>query len=137
MERLVLVLRIQAAASFAYGVSFLLAPDFTLDSVFGWEGAATDFARMVGVLFLSTGWFGVLVARRIESRLDMVGPLVLVPVLLLAVLVALRVAGNYDGTDSLYWTSLVVTVFFAVAVGGSRLGVTQGVSESSPDAAVQ
>ncbi len=134
MERLVLVLRIQAAASFAYGVSFMLAPDFTLDTMFGWEGAETDFARMVGVLFLSIGWFGVLVARRIGTRLDMVWPLVLVPTLLLAVLLALQIAGNYASTDRFYWSSLVVTVFFAVAVGGSRLAIDRG-DAALPDTA--
>ncbi len=123
MERLVLVLRIQAAASLAYGVSFLLTPDFTLDTIFGWQGAETDFARMAGVLFLSIGWFGLLVAKRIDTRLDMVWPLVSVPVLLLAVLIAVRAAGNYLGTDSFYWMSIAVTVFFAVAVGGTRLAV--------------
>jgi hypothetical protein len=128
VERLVLVLRIQAAASFLYGVAFLFGPDFTLDTIFGWAGAETDFARMVGVLFLSTGWFGLLVARRLESRLDMVWPLVLIPTLLLAVLVAVRAAGNYGGSESFYWTSGAVTVFFAVAVGGSRLAIDRNAS---------
>jgi hypothetical protein len=123
MDRLALVLRIQAIVFVAYGLSFLLAPDFTLDTIFGWEGTETFFARMAGATFLALGWIDWLVASRLESRLDMVWPLVLVPALLLAVLVGQRVAGNYDGTEFFYWSSIAVTVFFTAAVGGSRLAV--------------
>lgn len=123
MERLVLVLRVQAVVFVAYGVSFLLAPDFTLDTVFGWEGAETLFARMVGATFLALAWLGWLVASRLDSRLDMVWPLVLVPVLLLAVVIGERIAGNYEGSELFYWVSVAVTVFFTVTVGGTRLAV--------------
>ncbi|MFQ5555080.1 MAG: hypothetical protein ACE5GC_06895 [Acidimicrobiia bacterium] len=123
MERLALVLKIRAVVFVAYGLSFLLAPDFTLDTIFGWEGAETFFARIAGATFLALGWFDWLVASRLESRFDMVWPLVLVPALLLAVVVGQRVAGNYDGTEFFYWTSIAVTVFFTAAVGGSRLAV--------------
>ena len=123
MERLRLVLRIQAVVFVAYGLSFLLAPDFTLDTIFGWEGAETMFARMVGATFLALGWFGWLIADHLESRLDLVWPLVLVPVLLLAVLVGEKAADNYQGSDLFFWVSVGVTAFFALAVGGSRLAL--------------
>ena len=123
MERLAMVLRIQAVVFVAYGLSFLLAPDFTLDTIFGWEGADTLFARMVGATFLAVAWLGWLIAGRIDSRLDMVWPLVLVPALLLAILVGVKVADNYPGSELFYWVSVAVTVFFTVSVGGSRLGV--------------
>lgn len=123
MDRLVMVLRIQAIVFVAYGLSFLLAPDFTLDTIFGWEGAETLFGRMVGATFLALGWFDWLIASRLDSRLDLVWPLVLVPALLLAVFVAVKVAGNYEGSELFYWVSVAVTVFFTVAVGGSRIAV--------------
>ncbi len=123
MKRLALVLRIQAVVFVGYGLSFLLAPDFTLDTIFGWEGAQTMFARMVGAAFLGLAWLGWLIATHLESRLDMVWPLVLVPVLLFAVLVGEKVADNYQGSDLFFWVSVGVTVFFAVAVGGSRLAL--------------
>ncbi|MDK1018427.1 MAG: hypothetical protein QGD89_03375 [Actinomycetota bacterium] len=123
MERLVVVLRIQAVVFLAYGLSFMLVPDFTLDTIFGWENAETFFTRMAGVTFLALAWFGWLVARHLESRLDEVWPLVLVPVLLLVVVIGERASGAYDGSELFYWVSIVVTAFFAVAVGGSRLAV--------------
>ncbi len=123
MERLSLVLRIQAVVFVGYGLSFLLVPDFTLDTIFGWEGAETMFARMVGATFLALAWFGWLVARQLDSRLDMVWPLVLVPVLLFVVLVGEKVADNYQGSDLFFWVSIGVTVFFTVTVAGSRLAV--------------
>lgn len=123
MKRLILVLKIQAVVFLVYGLSFLLAPDFTLDTVFGWSGADTLFPRMVGATFLALAWFDWLVARRIEWRLDLVWPLVLAPVLLLVTLVGVRIADNYPGTDLFYWVSIAVTVFFAATVGWSRIAV--------------
>ncbi len=121
MERLTAILRIQAVVFVVYGLAFLLAPDFTLDTIFGWEGAATFFARMAGATFLALGWVDWLVANRVESRMEMVWPLVLAPALLLTVLVAQRVAGNYEGSESFYWVSVAVTVFFTASVGGLRM----------------
>ncbi len=123
MERMAMILRIQAIVFVAYGVSFLLAPDFTLDTIFGWADAETFFGRFVGATFLALGWLGWLVASRLDSRLDMVWPLVLAPVLLLAVFVGQRVAGNYAGSELFYWVSISVTVFFTATVGGSRIAL--------------
>lgn len=123
MERMAMILRIQAVVFVAYGVSFLLAPDFTLDTIFGWEGAETIFVRGVGATFLALGWLGWLVASRLDSRLDMVWPLVLAPALLLGVFVGQRIAGNYAGSDLFYWVSIAVTAFFTATVGGSRIAV--------------
>ncbi len=123
MERMAMILRIQAVVFVAYGASFLLAPDFTLDTIFGWAGAETFFGRLVGATFLALGWLGWLVASRLDSRLDMVWPLVLVPALLLAVFVGQRVAGNYSGSELFYWVSIAVTAFFIATVGGSRITV--------------
>ncbi len=130
MEKLTLVLKIQAVVFVTFGLSFLLAPDFTLDTIFGWEGTETFFARMLGATFIALGWFDWLVMDRLESRSDMVWPLILVPALLLAVLVGQRAAGNYDGTEFFYWTSTAVTGFFTAAVGGSRLAI--GADLSNP-----
>lgn len=120
MQRLTAILRFQALAFVVYGLAFLLAPDFTLDSIFGWEGTETIFVRVGGAAFLGLGWFDWLVADRLESRMEMVWPLVLVPTLLLIVTVWQRLAGNYEGTESFYWVSVAVTAFFAVSVGSLR-----------------
>lgn len=121
MERLTAILRFQAVVFVVYGLAFSLAPDFTLDTIFGWEGAATFFARMVGATFLALGWFDWLVANRLDSRMEMVWPLVLAPALLLAVLVGQRLAGNYEGSEAFYWVSVGVTAFFVASVGELRV----------------
>ncbi len=121
MQRLAAILRFQAIVSVVYGLAFLLAPDFTLDSIFGWEGTETIFVRATGAAFLGLGWFDWLVANRLESRMEMVWPLVLVPALLLIGTVWQRLAGNYEGTESFYWVSVAVTAFFAVSVGALRV----------------
>jgi len=123
MERLNLFVRLQAIVFVGYGLAFLLAPDFTLDTIFGWEGVETFFVRIIGVTFLGLGWLDWLVANRLELRLDMVWPLAFVPAMLLIVMVAVNAAGNYEGTDLFFWVSLGVTGFFALTVGGARLVV--------------
>jgi hypothetical protein len=130
MQQLTLILKLQAVAFALYGLAFLLAPDFTLDDIFGWEDTQTLFLRVLGASFLIFGWFDWAVADRLEGRLDLVWPLVAAPALILAVFVAQRVAGNYEGTEAFFWTSVAVTAFFTAAVGALR-AVTPGRKQSS------
>jgi hypothetical protein len=104
-----------------YAAAFLLIPDFTLDTVFGWAGVDLVWPRSVGVAFAALAWIDWLVAAKVESRLDLVWPLVAVPALLLVVLVWSKVADAYQGTNAFWWTSIVVTVVFTAAVGWVRL----------------
>lgn len=121
MSRLAMILRIQGVVFAAYAAAFLLIPNFTLDTIFGWEGVDLLWPRAIGVTFAALGWLDFQVAAEVESRLDLVWPLVSVPVLLLVVFVWAMAADTYQGTDAFLWTSLVVTAFFAVTVGWFRV----------------
>jgi len=121
MSRLALILKIQGVVFAAYAAAFLLVPDFTLDTVFGWEGVDLVWPRGLGVTFLALGWMDWLVAAKVESRLDLVWPLVAVPALLFVVFAWSKAADAYQGTDAFWWTSLVVTAFFTVTVGWFRM----------------
>ena len=121
MSRLAFVLRIQGLVFAVYAVAFLLLPDFTLDTVFGWAGVDLVWPRAVGAAFAALAWIDWLVAAKVESRLDLVWPLVAVPALLIVVFVWSKAADAYQGTDAFWWTSIVVTVVFTAAVGWFRL----------------
>ena len=121
MPRLALILRIQGMVFALYALAFLLFPNFTLDTVFGWEGVDLLWPRAVGAAFAALAWIAGQVAAKVESRLDLVWPLVAVPALLIVVFVWSKAADAYQGTDAWWWTSIVVTVFFTAAVGWFRL----------------
>lgn len=120
MSRLTSVLRIQAVVFAAYSALFLLAPDFTMDTVFGWADQPVLWVRAVGVPFAGMALTGWLVAANLETRLDLVWPLVVVPALFVVVFLAEKIAGAYEGSDLFFWVSLAVSAFFTLAVGGLR-----------------
>jgi hypothetical protein len=127
MSRLALILRIQAVVFAIYAVALLVFTDFTLDTVFGWEGVDLLWPRLVVVSFVALAWIEWLVADKLESRLDLVWPLVAVPALFVVVFVWSKAADAYQGTDAFWWTSIVVTVVFTAAVGWSRLAAEKAV----------
>jgi hypothetical protein len=129
MSRLALILKFQAVVFAGYSVLFLLAPDWTVDTVFGWADQPTLWVRAVGVPFAGLAWAGWLVANRLETRLDLVWPLALVPGLFVAAFTWERTVGVYEGTESFFWVSIAVTTFFVLTVGGLRLSAEQ---ESTP-----
>ena len=134
MPRLALVLRIQGLVFALYAAAFLLFPHFTLDTVFGWEGVDLVWPRSVGATFAALAWIDWLVAAKVESRLDLVWPLVAVPAMLIVVFVWSKAADAYQGTDAFWWTSIVATVFFTVTVGWFRLAVEKGAARDGAGA---
>ncbi len=110
------VLRIQSFVFAVYGVAFFLIPDFTMDTVFGWE-VMTLFPRAVGATFIGIAWLEWIGAERIAAAKDLVWPFVGIPALLLATFVWERAAGTYEGSDLFFWVSVAVTVIFTLAVG--------------------
>lgn len=131
MERLAMIMRIQAVVFGLYGLAFLLIPDFTLDTIFGWEGVETFWPRAVAVPFLGVAWLEWGVASRLDSRLDLVWPFALIPALFLVVFVWEKVADTYTGSDLFFWFSVVLVTVFAVAVAWARMsvGATESVSQ--------
>lgn len=123
MARLAVIIRIQSIALVIYGVTFTFLPDFTTDTLFGWEGVDLTWVRSSGIAFLILGWAAWLVASRLEGRLDLVWPLVILPGGYLVAFLAERATDVYQGTDSFWWTNLVVVAFFFVALLWARLTV--------------
>ncbi len=125
MSRLAVVLRIQGLVIGVYAAAFLLFPDFALDTVFGWADVDLVWPRAVGSCFAALAWIDWLVAAKVESRLDLVWPLVAVPALLTVLFVWSKAADAYQGTDAFWWTSIIVTVGFTAAVGWFRLAAVR------------
>ncbi len=121
MKNLSLVMKLQAVVFAAYALAFVLLPDFTLDTVFGWSGVDLFWPRGVGVAFVGLAWLAYNVATNIESRVDLVWPLWAVPALYVVVFVWMRAADSYQGTDAFWWTSIVVTGAFTLAIGWFRM----------------
>ena len=132
MSRLSSVMKLQAVVFAGYAVLFLVAPDFTVDTIFGWANQPTIWIRAVGVPFAGLALLAWLVATKLDTRLDLVWPLALVPALFVVVFVGERIAGTYEGSDRFFWASLAVTVFFSLTVGGLRMAVTAPETETSP-----
>jgi hypothetical protein len=110
------LMRIQSFVFAVYGVTFFLIPDFTMDTIFGWETMSL-FPRTVGAIFLGVAWLGWKVADRLAERRDLVWPFVAIPTLILAAFIWEQAAGTYEGSDLFFWVSVAVTVFFAITVG--------------------
>lgn len=110
------VLRIQSFVFAVLGLAFFLLPEFTMDTVFGWE-VMTLFPRGVGAAFIGIAWFEWVGTDRIAEDRALVWPFVGLPVLIFAAAVWERAAGTYEGSDLFFWVSIAVTVVFTVAVG--------------------
>jgi hypothetical protein len=123
MSRLSIVLKIQAVVSAIYGLAFIFAPGFTMDTVFGWANQPALWIRAVGAAFVGLAWASWLVAIKVESRLDLVWPFVLVSAVLVADFIWERTVETYTGTDLFYWVSLALAAVLFLAVGGFRLAV--------------
>lgn len=119
IETLRTVMKLQAIVFFAYGALFVLLPDFTLGTLFGYD-VDSFWPRGVGVAFLGLTWAEWNVADKLEERLDLVWPFALVAGLYVVTLVWERAAGTYPGTASFWWVSLIVSLVFFVAVIGTR-----------------
>ena len=121
MQRLSMVLKAQALAFFGYGVAWILIPDFVNDTILGWENIDNSWPRAIGVAFVGLAGVAYLVERKLESRLDLVWPLALVPSLYVVTFVSERIADTYQGSDTWWWTNLVVSLVFSIAVVGTRV----------------
>ena len=121
MEQLTLALRVQSIAAAVYGVTFFLIPEFTLDTIFGWEDPDTFFPRGIGAMFLAIAWLEWNLIDRVADLMTAVWGFVVLPAGLFVAFVWERAADNYDGSDFFYWSSIAITVVFALWVGGTRV----------------
>jgi len=119
---LLTIMRLQIVAFAIYGIGFFFVPDFTLDTVFGWD-TTTSLARGLGAAFLVLAWIEYNITTKLADRMDLVWPFAVLPALLLVGFLWEKAADTYDGTDLFFWVTVVVTVFFAVTVAiGARNG---------------
>jgi hypothetical protein len=109
------IMRVQSFAFAAYGVAFFFLPDFTLDTIFGWE-TTSSFPRVLGALFIGVAWLEWNISSRVADRREQVWPFVAIPALILIALIWEQAAGTYEGSDLFFWVSVAVTVFFALSV---------------------
>ncbi len=109
------IMRVQSFAFALYGVTFFFVPDFTLDTIFGWETMSL-FPRVLGAVWIAIAWLEWAVTSRAAQGGDLVWPFVAIPALILIALIWEQVAGTYQGTDLFFWVSVIVTGFFTVAV---------------------
>ncbi|GMQ92966.1 MAG: hypothetical protein BMS9Abin12_0443 [Acidimicrobiia bacterium] len=112
---LLTIMRLQVAVTGIYGISFFFAPDFTLDTIFGWE-TTTSIARAVGAAFIVLAWIELNVTKKLSERLDLVWPFAALPALLLVGFLWEQAADTYDGSDLFFWVTVVVTLFFAIGI---------------------
>ncbi len=113
------VMKVQSIVFFAYGASFVLAPDFALGTIFGYD-VESFWPRAVGVSFLGLTWLEWNIADRLDERLDLVWPFALIPGLFLVVFLWEWAADTYPGTESFWWVNVAVTLVFFVAVIAAR-----------------
>lgn len=125
MAHLSIIMRIQALAIAVYGLAFTFLPDFSTDTLFGWDGVDPSWVRASGLLFAVLAWAEWLVVRRLGERLDLVWPFVALPGFFGVAFVAERVTDVYQGPDSFWWANVVVVVLLFLGVLWGRLTVTE------------
>lgn len=114
------IMRLQSLVFAVYGVTFFLLPDFTLDTIFGWETMSL-FPRAVGAAFIGLAWLEWNVTNRISERGDLVWPYVAVPTLILIGFIWEQAAGTYEGSDLFFWVTVAVTAIFALGVSSAAI----------------
>ena len=114
------ILRLQSFVFAVYGVAFFLVPDFTMDTIFGWE-TMTLFPRAIGATFIGIAWLEWIGTDRIAEDKSLVWPFAAIPTLILAAFIWEQAAGTYEGSDLFFWVSVAVTAFFAITVGWAAI----------------
>lgn len=118
-ERLSLIMKVQAVAFAVYGLTLFLIPDFTLDTIFGWENPDLFWARAIGVPFLGITLLEWHISSGLETRSDLVYPFVLIPGLFVAGFLWSEFADELAGADGhefFFWFSFGVALFFFLLV---------------------
>ncbi|MGD8520370.1 MAG: hypothetical protein PVF56_04425 [Desulfobacterales bacterium] len=119
-----ILMKIQIIAFLIYGITFFFIPAWTLQAIFAFDQLPPlTWPRAVGGMFLAIALAEYLCDRRLSERLDLAWFFSIIPGFLLVSFIWDRVAGAYQGSELFYWVSVVVTAFFFVAIGGSRLKI--------------
>jgi len=119
-----ILMKIQIITFLIYGITFFFIPAWTLQTNFAFDQLPPlTWPRAVGGMFLAIALAEHLCDRRLSERLDLAWFFPIIPGFLLVSFIWDRVTGTYQGSQLFYWVSIVVTAFFFVTIGGSRLKV--------------
>ena len=123
MERLAMIMRVQAVTFGVYGLALFLIPEFLLDTVFGWENPELFWARAAGIPLIGVSLLEWSVVSRIESRTDLVWPFVAIPGLYVFGFLGSQFAdelSGQEGYEGFFWLTFGVATFFFVALSWAR-----------------
>ena len=117
-----MVMKAQSLAFAAYGLPLFLVPEFTLDTLFGWENPELFWARAIGVPLIGLALLEWHIAR-LESRADLVWPFVVTPGLFVVGFLWSFFADELsaaDGYEPFFWVSFAVSALFLAVVAWAR-----------------
>ena len=120
------MMKVQAVVFFIYGLPFFLNPSWSLQTIFGLPELPLlgfTFARALGGLLCVIAVAEYLIVRRLSERLDLVWAYVALPGILLLTVVWEGALGALEAVPFFFWSSVGVTVFFAVVIGVLRARV--------------
>lgn len=127
------IMAIQIIAFFAYGFVFFFVPTWSLMTLFGFESVPETFwIRGFGAVFIAAGFGEYLTRKELVTRLDLVWQYVLIPILIFIGFIWESVTGSYPGSNLFLWVNTVVTLFFALSVGITRVGVNNISKHNQP-----
>jgi hypothetical protein len=122
-ERLAMIMRAQAVAFAVYGLGLFLIPEFLLDTLFGWENAELFWARAIGAPFVGITLLEWNIAARLDTRMDLVWPFVVIPGLFVIGFLWSEFADELeraDGHEAFFWLGFGISAFFFVVVAWAR-----------------
>lgn len=122
LERLRVVMRIQAVVFALFGIGWFFIPGVIMDSLFSMPDVDVGWVRVLGGAFLGIAWLEWAVVQRLEDRVDLVWGFAFLPAIFLISTLWDKAAGSFTGTASFYWMVVVVTTLFAVLVSWARMG---------------
>ncbi len=120
MNRLEMIMKVQAIVFLVYAVGWFFMPEFVNDTIFGWE-TDTVWPRLMGGAFLAIAWGEWRVVEKLEERLDLVWMFAGIPLAFLAGFLWELIADTYPGSDSFAAISIAITIVFGAGVSAARL----------------
>lgn len=124
MQRLDLMLKVEAVVFLVYGAAFFVLPSLLLETIFNFNQSPTFlFVRALGGTLIVLAVMGYLISGRLSTRLDLVWCLAVIPAFMLVALIWDRLGTSAVASDSFFWASAVLMALLAAGVGYLRWSV--------------